>query len=361
MIFSGFLGAGKTTLLQRLLKELDARGLHPALVVNDFGEASFDAERLGEYVDRDLLELRNGCICCSLQGNLVQAALRLLQKKDRPDLILIEASGVSEPASVGAAFLAPGLRPLTRLEGLFVVADASLLAPGRLEDLELPAEGRQVVAEQIRAADLLLLNKVDLVGPEALEAARCLLMELRPGARIAEGSQGAFPAELFLNQLVADPATPRSPMNPDAIARSVQYAAPGSPVFAPLSPAAHAPGHNQGAGFTSWTYASDAPFPGMNDLRRRLAALPSGVLRIKGEVRFASDPERPVELQAAGRRIDLRPLPRLAHAAKDRAPEDRDVNSKRAAHRSAKPINQLVFIGTGLDPDELRRILESPG
>ncbi|MBK7219539.1 MAG: GTP-binding protein, partial [Candidatus Promineofilum sp.] len=157
-ILTGFLGAGKTTLLNRLLS--GDHGLRVAVLVNDFGSINIDAE-LVVGVTGDVISLANGCICCSLRDDLVEAVIQTIARPERPEYILLEASGVADPAGITLAFHTPRLRDRIRLDSVTCVMDAEQIFayPNNPELMDLQLR-------QIAFADMVILNKVDLVGPE---------------------------------------------------------------------------------------------------------------------------------------------------------------------------------------------------
>lgn len=172
-VVGGFLGAGKTTLVNRILRE--AAGTRYAVLVNDFGSVNVDAGLIAAH-DGQTMALTNGCICCSLSDGFVQVMLRLMADPGAFDHVIVEASGVAEPDRImDFARLDPLLSP----DAILTLVDAEG-APERLSD---PRIG-DVVARQIETADMLLLNKIDLTGPERQEAVTERLRELNPRAPI---------------------------------------------------------------------------------------------------------------------------------------------------------------------------------
>jgi G3E family GTPase len=163
-VIGGFLGAGKTTLLNRVLA--GARGPRYAVLVNDFGALAIDEALISAH-DGQTIALANGCICCSMSDGFITAMLTLMQAPERFDHVLIEASGVSEPDRImDFARLDPLLVP----DAILVLVDAETLT-ARLSD---PKVG-EVVATQIRTADILVLNKTDLVSRETAETVETTL------------------------------------------------------------------------------------------------------------------------------------------------------------------------------------------
>ena len=187
LLVSGFLGSGKTTLVRNLLKDARAQGLRLAIVSNEFGELGIDRALLGGG-DETFVELGGGCVCCQLSDELV-VTLEQLRERIDPDRIVIETSGVALPYDVSLHFWR---EPLSRWIGddvTVVVVSAEQLASGR--DLEGTFE------DQITSADLLLLNKIDLVPESALPALEARLRALEPEAPILRTRHAAVSAELL--------------------------------------------------------------------------------------------------------------------------------------------------------------------
>src|SRR5579859_5038646 len=172
-ILTGFLGAGKTTLLNRLLSA--QHGLRLGVLVNDFGAINID-QRLVDVMAGESMSLTNGCVCCSMRGSLVTTVLDLLRRPNPPEALLIEASGIADPASIAAAFRTSALRAHTRVDGIVTVVDAENARNPRLDGV--------LIAEQIRTADIILLNKADLVDESARRDLVAWMHTLAPNARI---------------------------------------------------------------------------------------------------------------------------------------------------------------------------------
>lgn len=187
IVLGGYLGAGKTTLLNHLLRH--AQGRRIAVMVNDFGAIGIDADLI-ESTDGEVMSLAGGCICCSVGSDLVAALMGLAQRVPPPDLVLIETSGVALPGSVArGARLAPGIE----IDAVVVLVDA--------ETIRIRANDRHVgdtVVQQLGEADLLVLNKIDLVDEPALATTRHWLAGIALHARIIESVEARVPAELIL-------------------------------------------------------------------------------------------------------------------------------------------------------------------
>lgn len=197
IVLGGYLGAGKTTLLNHLLRH--AQGRRIAIMVNDFGAIGIDADLI-ESTDGEVMSLAGGCICCSVGSDLVAALMALAQRVPPPDLVLIETSGVALPGSVArGARLAPGIE----IDAVVVLVDA--------ETIRIRANDRHVgdtVMQQLGEADLLVLNKIDLVDEPALGATQHWLAGIAPHARIIESVEARVPAELILGLVDETAASP---------------------------------------------------------------------------------------------------------------------------------------------------------
>ena len=154
-VLTGFLGAGKTTLLNRILN--GDHGLRVAVLVNDFGAINIDADLVvGVESGGDVISLANGCVCCNIRDDLLAAVHQVIARPERPEYIVLEASGVAEPSGIAETFLDARLRQRIRLDSIMCLVDASQIfaAP----------EMMQLKLLQIAYADMLILNKTDLVG-----------------------------------------------------------------------------------------------------------------------------------------------------------------------------------------------------
>ena len=165
-VLTGFLGAGKTTLLNRILA--GNHGLRIAVLVNDFGSINIDTDLVvGVDNGGEVVNLANGCVCCNIRDDLLGAVRQTIDRPERPEYIVLEASGVAEPAGIAATFLDASLRDRLRLDSIMCVVDAAqIFAVPEMLDLKL---------RQIAYADMLILNKTDLVKGEEISRIRAWL------------------------------------------------------------------------------------------------------------------------------------------------------------------------------------------
>ena len=358
-IVGGFLGAGKTTLLNHILH--GDHGLKIAALVNDFGAINIDAQ-LVVGVEGETVNLSNGCICCTIRGDLLKAALELLQREDPPEYIIVETSGVSDPVAVANVFLAPEIRALVRLDSILVVVDADNI-------LTLDEENGGLALDQIAVADIVVLNKVDLVAAEELEAIKSDLNRrivprmkkrqvflnavefktdlIRPDApevRVLEATFGQVPLALVLG------------VGRYAAERLQRRAERDVHVHGLDGEGDHEPGdghqhdhdeaehhHHEDTDhtlvFSTWSWTTDRPLS-LRALRGMFEELPSTIYRAKGVVQLHEMPDKRMILQMVGKRASLT----LADEWGDRPPR-----------------TQIVMIAShgGLDVGALRMQLEA--
>ena len=261
-IVGGYLGSGKTTLLNHLLRQNAGRRL--AIVVNDFGSVSIDAA-LVAGADGEVLTLVNGCVCCSISAGFAETLTALSRRTPPPEHVVVESSGVSDPAKVA---LYASLPPY-RLDGIVVVADAE-----GVRELSRNRYVGESVVRQLRGADLIVLNKMDLTVRGERSVLLDWLRETAPQARVLQATYGRVPLAALLG--------PRSH----------------------ALPAAHA-SQEEAEPYQTWTIA-------MEDLieeaafRAEVESWPARVLRAKGFVHLAGDPRRHL-FQLVGKRWSLVP------------------------------------------------------
>jgi G3E family GTPase len=269
-ILTGFLGAGKTTLLNRILT--GNHGLRVGVLVNDFGAVNIDAE-LVVGVDDGMVSLANGCVCCQIRDDLIESVTALLARPQAVEYILLEASGVADPAGIFATFSDPGLRDRIRLDSVTCVVDADQVFAHPeyppLLDLKL---------RQVGFADMLILNKVSLAGPRQVEKVRAWLDGHFSRLRIVETDYCQVPYQILLGVGRFDPAR--------------------------ADPGCDHDGHDPATMFSTWSYETDQPLA-LEALRETLRKLPGTVYRAKGVIYTTDAPQRRAVLQVVGRRVDI--------------------------------------------------------
>lgn len=264
-VLAGFLGSGKTTLLNHILE--GEHGLEVAVFVNDFGSISIDS-RLVARRDASVITLDNGCICCTIGADLVSQLMELLEGPSCPEHVLVECSGVSDPGRLLVSLHAAHLRRLARVDGVITLLDAAAVD-------EIPPPMLELARRQLASADVIVLNKVDLVSSDELEALR--LRFTYPGARVVEAAYGVVPLEIVLGI--------------DG----------GGEWKAPLVL------HDHASTFATWTWTSTDPLS-YQAVRAALASLPASVFRAKGFLYLADAPDRRAVAHVVGRRVDIKPL-----------------------------------------------------
>ena len=192
-ILTGFLGAGKTTLLNHLLSE--NHGLKFAIIENEFGEVGIDEKILGnddikEMVDEEIIEVMNGCICCKVRGDLVTTLKKLYEKVAKFDGVIIETTGLADPAPVAQTFMIDDdVEDMYSLDAIITVVDAKHLIL-RLDDDQRSKSSKNVAREQLAFADMVLLNKIDLVPEEKeLKKIESRIRDINPHTNIIRCTQ----------------------------------------------------------------------------------------------------------------------------------------------------------------------------
>ena len=187
-IITGFLGSGKTTLLNHILQ--NKQELKVAVLVNEFGDINIDSQLLVS-IDGNMIELGNGCICCTINDNLVETVYQVLEREDKIDYLIIETTGVADPLPIILTFLGTELKFLTRVDSIITVVDA--------EGFTCEHFDSEVALNQIRYADLVILNKIDLVNDKKLRDLEEFIRNEKQGARILHSQLGKVPLALILD------------------------------------------------------------------------------------------------------------------------------------------------------------------
>ena len=187
-IITGFLGSGKTTLLNHILT--NQQGLKTAVLVNEFGEIGIDNE-LVVSTGENMVELNNGCICCTINNDLVDAVYKVLEREEKLDYLVVETTGLADPLPVALTFLGTELRDLTRLDSIITVVDAA--------NYSLDLFNSEAAYSQIAYGDVIVLNKTDLVDEATLNELEKKIEEVKEGARIIRTTRSQVALPLILS------------------------------------------------------------------------------------------------------------------------------------------------------------------
>ncbi|MEM1163006.1 MAG: GTP-binding protein [Pseudomonadota bacterium] len=362
-VLSGFLGAGKTTLLNRVLNNRDGRRV--AVIVNDMSEVNIDADLVRadtelSRTDETLVEMSNGCICCTLRDDLLEEVRRLAED-GRFDYLLIESTGISEPLPVAATFEfrdenGESLSDVARLDTMVTVVDAVNLLKDYASQDFLADRGEtmgeedertlvNLLTEQIEFADVVILNKVDDATHGQVDAARKIIRSLNADAQIIETNHSDVPADRVLATGLFD------------FEKAHEH-----PMWAKelYGFANHVP-ETEEYGVTSYVYRARRPFDPSKIYHLLKDTMP-GVIRSKGHFWVATRPEWVLEYSLAGTLSSVQPLGNWwAAVPADRRP-DNDAARQYMADRWVEPWGdrrqEIVFIGAGIDWADLKSRLD---
>lgn len=265
LLVTGFLGAGKTTVVNHLLAHAGGRRI--AAVVNDFGAINIDAELIAGASD-GVVSLANGCICCSLEGDLLRTISTLLRRDPKPDYIVIETSGIADPADIVRNLMDPVILREAPLETVLCVLDAATPAAA-LDDA--------LMRSQLRVADIVALSKLDLAGDGAADRMRQAIRALRVPAVVIEARHGEIPSALLF------PASDRAPP--------------------PREPGPKRPAEER---FETLSWTSERPLS-LPRLQQAIGRLAPKLARAKGLFETVEQPGRVMVFQFAGGRATLAP------------------------------------------------------
>lgn len=257
-VIGGYLGSGKTTLLNGLLAQSAGRRI--AVLVNDFGDIGIDSDLIAA-ADGDTVTLTNGCVCCMIGSDLMTALWSVRDRDEPPDQVIIEASGIADPASIAHHALTPGFD----LDGVVVLLDAETVRRRERH----PVVGR-TIRRQLAAADVLVINKIDLVSSNQLTDLDSWLVRVAPRVPVLHTRAGRVPLSALVG--FAHHEIPSA----GALSHDDEYVATSVLLDRPIE---------------------------RSELERLLDGLPSGVLRVKGIVQLADSPDqRTVVHRVASRR-----------------------------------------------------------
>lgn len=354
-VLSGFLGAGKTTLLNHILHNKE--NLRVAVIVNDMSEVNIDAqlvrnENVLHHTEEKLVEMSNGCICCTLREDLLQEVQRLAAE-DRFDYLLIESSGISEPLPVAQTFtyqdeqLGIDLSAFSTLDTLVTVVDAFNFHRDFSSMEMVPDDSRTIVnllTEQIEFANVIILNKCDLVAADQRDALKALLRKFNADAKIIEAERSAVPLKEILHTRLFDFET---------TSRSAGWIAELEKEHIP---------ETEEYGISSFVYRSRAPFHPERFWYFIQNRWPAGVVRSKGLCWIASRPDVAINWSQAGASL-MADRAGLWWCAIPKEKWQLDKETAALIQQRWHPVfedrhNELVIIGQDLDKDMIIRELD---
>ena len=317
-IITGFLGSGKTTLLNHILTNQE--GLKTAVLVNEFGEIGIDNELIVS-TDESMVELNNGCICCTINEDLVNAVYKILEREEKIDYLVVETTGLADPLPVALTFLGTELREMTRLDSIVTMVDCS--------NFSLDLFNSEAALSQIQYGDVIVLNKTDLVDEADVDALEVRVRDLKNDARIlrTQKSQVSLPlilsVGLFESDKYFETESEHDHDHHDHDHHDHDH---------------HDHDHShhlENDGFSSISFQFDKPLNIRKFQYFLDNQLPESIFRAKGILWFDESPKRHV-FHLSGKRFTI---------------EDEEWQKE--------PKNQLVLIGQNLDEDTLRQQIEN--
>jgi G3E family GTPase len=333
-IITGFLGSGKTTLLNQILE--NKQNLKVAVLVNEFGDINIDSQLLVS-TDEDMVELSNGCICCTINDGLVDAVYRVLEREDRIDYMVIETTGVADPLPIILTFLGTELRDFTNVDSILTVVDA--------ESFDAEHFQSEAAFKQITYGDIVILNKTDLATPEKLQELEDFVHDVKANAKILHSTYGkvALPLILGVGLTPQDLYTPATEEHNHEHhehhdhAHNHEHHEHHDHAHNHEHHEHHDHGHHSehlaNDGFISVSFQIDKPFD-VNKFDNFLTEkMPKNVFRAKGILWFSDSPLRHI-FQLSGPRYQL----------------DADEWKK-------SPKNEVIFIGKHLDTNKIHALL----
>lgn len=361
-LITGYLGSGKTTVMKELLK--NQAGKKIALIVNDMGSINLDADLLKKgsvsRLDTKMIELQNGCICCTLREEFMEQ-IEQLSREDEIEAVLVEASGISNPASIADGFLAYEelhKKSSVFLNSIVTVVDADriftefLAEMAELQDKEEAEEEDpdiiNLVMDQIEFCNVILLNKCDLLKKEQLEKVKTVIRQLQPEAEIIETVQGKADAKLILNKKRFDYAkVNNSSAIQKALARESREEQGGQKEY----------------GIDSFVYEERMPFDYEAFMKFMEQDYPESIIRAKGYIWFADDDIHVQLFEQAGRNASVSEVSNWI-AAFDTKEQEKVFDEYPEVlaewdETYGDRMNQVVFIGRGYDEAQIRRRLNS--
>jgi G3E family GTPase len=333
-IITGFLGSGKTTLLNHILT--NQQGIKTAVLVNEFGEIGIDNELIISS-DDSMVELNNGCICCTINEDLIQAVYKVLERPDKIDYLVVETTGLADPLPVALTFLGTELREMTRLDSIVTMVDCA--------NFSLDLFNSQAALSQITYGDIIVLNKTDLVDEADVDSLEIRIRDMKQAARILRTSKSQVPLPLILSVglFESDKYFDTKEEHHDHDHHDHDHAHCDHDHDHDHHHHHHDHDHDhhdhsnhlEVDGFTSISFASDQPFSIRKFQYFLDNQLPESVFRAKGILWFDESPKRHI-FHLSGKRFTL---------------EDDDWKGN--------PKNQLVLIGQNLDHETIKEQINS--
>jgi G3E family GTPase len=324
-IITGFLGSGKTTLLNHILT--NQQGVKTAVLVNEFGEIGIDNELVVSTED-NMVELSNGCICCTINNDLVDAVYKVLESEEKLDYLVVETTGLADPLPVAMTFLGSELRDLTRLDSIVTVVDAA--------NYSLDLFNSEAALSQITYGDVIILNKTDLVDEPTLQELEKKINNIKEGSRIIRTTKSQVPLPLILSVGLFE-----SDKYFDSHAQEHHdhddhdHSTCGHDHHDHKHHHHEHSHHLENDGFISISFQSDKPFSIRKFQYFLDSQLPTNVFRAKGIMWFDESPQRHI-FHLCGKRFTI--------------DDDQWKGEKK---------NQLVLIGQNLDSETLLQQLEN--
>ena len=319
-IITGFLGSGKTTLLNYILTNQE--GIKTAVLVNEFGEIGIDNELIVS-TDESMVELNNGCICCTINEDLVNAVYKILEREEKIDYLVVETTGLADPLPVALTFLGTELREMTRLDSIVTMVDCA--------NFSLDLFNSEAALSQIQYGDVIVLNKTDLVDEADVDALEVRVKDLKKDARIlrTQKSQVSLPLILSVGLFESDKYFDQIDSTEDHDHHDHDHHDHHDHHHHDHS---H---HLENDGFSSISFQFDKPLAIRKFQYFLDNQLPENVFRAKGILWFEESPQRHI-FHLSGKRFTL---------------EDEEWKGEKK--------NQLVLIGQNLDEDKLRQQIEN--
>ncbi|MEB3310025.1 MAG: GTP-binding protein [Snowella sp.] len=340
-IITGFLGSGKTTLLNHILT--NQQGLKVAVLVNEFGEIGIDNELIIQ-TGETTIELSNGCVCCTINDDLVEAVYNILERPEKVDYLVVETTGLADPLPVALTFLGTELRDMTRLDSIITLVDC--------ENFSLDLFNSEAAYSQISYGDIIVLNKTDLVDEADVDALEVRIRDMKESARILRTTKAQVPLPLVLSVGLFESDRyfdaedeHHDHHHHDHDHEHHHHHDHDHECTPECNHDHHDHGHHhhhhhhsnhlENDGFTSLSFESDKPFSIRKFQYFLDNELPATVFRAKGILWFKESPKRHI-FHLSGKRFTL---------------EDSEWKDQEK--------NQLVLIGQNLDHDRLREQLEN--